>query len=83
MIQGSITGIGKTFLQNIHTDSGPHTAYYSTGTGDLPQAVKVPENEADHPPLSNAEVKNGWSCTSTSYVYKLCFIIMSSRISLN
>ena len=45
-----------SFCQNIHTDSGLHHTYYSMGTRDL----------------SNVEVKNGWSDTSTSYAFKVC-----------
>jgi hypothetical protein len=37
---------------------------------DVSLGVKRPENEADHLPLSNAEVKNAWSYTSTPpYVF--------------
>jgi hypothetical protein len=40
-----------------------HPASYSMGTGFLSPKVK---REVDHSPSSSFEVKNEWSCTSTS-----------------
>jgi len=34
--------------------------------GDLSLGIKRPGYEADHSPPSSAEVKNAWSCISTS-----------------
>jgi hypothetical protein len=42
-----------------------HSASYPMGTGALFLGVKRPGREADHSPPSSAEVKNGWSYTST------------------
>jgi len=36
------------------------------GTGALYLGVKQPGRDADNSPPSNVEVKNAWSCTSTS-----------------
>jgi hypothetical protein len=35
------------------------------GTGPFSPGVKRPEREADHSPISNAEVKNAWRYTYT------------------
>jgi hypothetical protein len=45
-------------------------------SGVLPPGVEWPEDEADHLPLSSAEVKNTWSCKSTAlYVFIACCLI--------
>jgi hypothetical protein len=41
-------------------------ASYPVGPGTLFLGAKRLEREADHWPLSNAEVKNAWSYTSSS-----------------
>jgi len=51
--------------QTVQTLSGVHLSSYSMGTGGFFPAVKRPGRETDHSSLSNAEVKNEWSCTST------------------
>jgi len=43
---------------------GVHPASCSVGTGVLCRGTKRPGREADYSPLSNAEVKNEWMCTS-------------------
>jgi len=87
-IQGSNTGSGKRIFPS---PEHPHCFWAPPhlGTRDLPQGMKLLVNEANHPPLSNVEVKNGWSCTSTSYAFKVCrgetvplTKFMYSRISL-
>jgi hypothetical protein len=40
--------------------SGTHPAFYLMGTGGLSLGIKWLEHEADHSPLSSAEVKNVW-----------------------
>jgi hypothetical protein len=35
--------------------------------GAIPPGKERPVYEADHPPLSRAEVQNEWSCTSTPH----------------
>jgi hypothetical protein len=51
----------KTFfslLDHIHTGSGVHPNFYSTSTGgDHSPEVKWPGREANHSPLTGAEVK--------------------------
>jgi hypothetical protein len=53
------SGRGKKFLsfQNVQTGSVAHQVSYSVGTG-----VKRPGREADHAPVSSADVKNGGNC---------------------
>jgi hypothetical protein len=59
----------------ISLDDRAHPASYPVGTGALSPGVKRPGREADHLPLSNAEVKNTWSYTSTPpYFIALCLI---------
>jgi hypothetical protein len=41
----------------VQTGSEAHPASYPVGTGDLSLRVKRPGREADHSPLSSAEVK--------------------------
>jgi hypothetical protein len=43
----------------VQTGSGAHPASYPKGTSALSSGLKRPEREADHSPLSSAEVKNG------------------------
>jgi hypothetical protein len=46
------------------------------GTGDSFPVIKRPGREADHSPPSGAEVKNAWSCTSTSpYVFMAWYCV--------
>jgi hypothetical protein len=53
-------------LQNIQTSSGAHPVSYSVRTRIFfPPRDKQPEREVAISPPSSAEVKNGWSWTST------------------
>ena len=47
---------GAIFPTTAQTGPGAHPASYTTGAGSLP-GVKRPGRGVDHPPLSNAEVK--------------------------
>jgi hypothetical protein len=49
----------------VQTCSGSYPASYQMGTRDFSMWIKRPGREADHSPLSSAEVKNAWSYTST------------------
>jgi hypothetical protein len=54
----------------IQTGSGVHPASYPMGTGDSFPGVKRQGREADHSPLTSAEVKKMWIYTSTPpYVF--------------
>jgi hypothetical protein len=51
--------INLSLLHSVQTDSGAHPASYPMGTrGSFPRVVKRPGLEADHSPLSSAEIKN-------------------------
>jgi hypothetical protein len=56
-----------SLLHSVKTDYGAHPASYQWVLGTLSPAEKQPGREADHSPLSSAEVKNSWSYTSTSW----------------
>jgi hypothetical protein len=58
-----------TFLFSIASRPvlGPTQAHIQWGPAALSLSVKRSGREADHPPLSSAEVKNPWNCTS--YVF--------------
>ena len=61
------------------------------GSGGYFPGVKLPKTEADNSPPSTAEVKNAWSCTSTSpynFVartradfYLSYFLVLSASVS--
>jgi hypothetical protein len=55
--------VGSILLSNTPSPSGSHPASYRMGRGD---GIKRQEREADHSPLSSAEVKDAWSYTFTS-----------------
>ena len=55
-----------SFLQNIQTTSGAHTATYSVRTGSSLRRVKRLRTEANRTHLCNAEVKDAWSCAFSS-----------------
>jgi hypothetical protein len=50
----------------VQNGSGPTQSPIQCVPGALSLGVKQPEREADHSPLSSAEVKNAWIYTSTS-----------------
>jgi hypothetical protein len=54
----------KTY-RGSRSGCGARPASYPMGTGALSMGVKRPRREADHSPLSSAEVKNLWNYTST------------------
>jgi hypothetical protein len=54
----------------FQTGSGVHPASYPMGTGDSSQEVKRSGREANHSLPSNAEVKNAWSYSSTTPIYR-------------
>jgi hypothetical protein len=49
----------------VHTGSGAHPASYAMGLRGLSLGIKRPGREADHRPLSTAEVKNPFTTTTT------------------
>jgi hypothetical protein len=53
------------FITASRTDLGPTQLPIQWVPGALSLGVKRPGREADHSPLSSAEVKNAWSYTST------------------
>jgi hypothetical protein len=59
--RGSIPGRARRFYQlhNVKIGPGAHPASYLMGTGGSFPEVKRSGREADHPPPSSAEVKNG------------------------
>jgi hypothetical protein len=63
---GSIPSKSKrfSFLQNIQTRSGTHSASYSPDTRGFSVRLKRPKREANHWPPSSAKVKNEWNYTS-------------------
>jgi len=46
-----------SFRRCVQNGSGTHTASYPMGTGGSYLGIRRPEREADHSPLSSAEVK--------------------------
>jgi len=69
MIQGSNTGSVKRLFsspEHAHCLWAPPHLLFNGYRGSSPK------DEAGHPPLSNVEIKNGWSYTSTSYAFKVC-----------
>jgi hypothetical protein len=50
-------------------------------SGVLSKEVKQPGREADHSPTSSAEVKNAWSCTSTSQYVFMSWCLVKHRDS--
>jgi hypothetical protein len=69
-----------SLLHGMQTGSEDHVASYPIF---LP-GVKRPELESDHSPLCSAEVKNAWSCTSTTpYLITLwCLIQVRGNFTL-
>jgi hypothetical protein len=68
--QGSIPNGGKIFFSFLQL-WGPRSLL-----SIVFQGVKWPGHEADHSPLSSAEVKNAWSYTSLPYDFMMrCLII--------
>jgi hypothetical protein len=53
-----------SLLQNVKARSGDHPGS-STGTEINIPGVNRPECKVDHSPRSSAEIKNGWTYTST------------------
>jgi hypothetical protein len=57
---------GDFFLHlRVQTVSGAHPDSYPVGTRGSFPGGKAAGREADHSPLSSAEVKNAWNYTST------------------
>jgi len=48
--------VGARFSAHVQTESGAHPASYTMGAGSFPR-VKLSGGGVDHPPPSNAEVK--------------------------
>jgi hypothetical protein len=74
---GSIPGRDRCFshLHLVQTGSGAHPGSYPMGTGGNSPRVKMLGREADHSPLSSAEFKNAWSCTSTPpYIFMAWYL---------
>jgi hypothetical protein len=55
----------SSFFHVVQTKSGAHPASYPMGTGGSFLREKQPGLEADHSPLTIAEVKRIWISTST------------------
>jgi hypothetical protein len=55
---GDQIAVGASFSALVQTGPGAHPASYTMGTGSF-QGVKQPGCFVDHPPRSNAEVKEG------------------------
>jgi hypothetical protein len=53
--------------QNIQTGAGANSASYSMGTGDSFLGLDLPGRRVDYWAPSNDEVRNEWSCTSTTF----------------
>jgi hypothetical protein len=62
-----------TLSLHIQTDSGARPSLYPMGNGSLTPGVERWEREADHSPPSSAEVKKGWSYTSTPHFVFVLF----------
>jgi hypothetical protein len=59
-----------SLLHIVQTGSGVHPTSYKVGTGGSFPGVKRQGREADHSPLTSAEVKKMWIYTSTPlYVF--------------
>jgi hypothetical protein len=59
-----------SLLHIVQTGSGVYTTSYKMGTGGSFPGVKRQGHEADHSPLTSAEVKKMWIYTSTPpYVF--------------
>jgi hypothetical protein len=59
-----------SFHHSVQTGSVAHTAFYSMGTGALPQDVKRPGREAEHLPPYSADINNFCRYSSTPpYVF--------------
>jgi hypothetical protein len=72
-------GAGNFSLHHrVQTDSGAHPASYPTVTGGSFSRGKAAGRETDHSPPSGAEVKNAWSCTSTSTI-RLHGVVLSFK----
>ena len=54
--RGDRMSVEALFSAPVQTGSGAHPASYTIGTGSFPR-VKRPGRGVDHPPLSNADVK--------------------------
>jgi hypothetical protein len=54
-----------SLLHVVQTGSGVHSDSYPMGTGGSFPGVKRSGREADHSPLTSAEVKKTWVYTST------------------
>ena len=67
---------GRIFVLRVYTDSGPAQPLFWWTLG-----VKKPGNEADHSPLSSAEVKNEWSYTSTTPTCLHVALVLVIRIA--
>jgi len=80
---GWMTGVqfpagAEIFCHNYsHNDSGVQPASYPVGNGILSQGVKWLECEADHYPLTSAEVMKAWSYTFTPpYIFMVWCLSM-------
>jgi hypothetical protein len=49
-------------------------------TGDCPLGVELPRPEADHSPLSSAEVNNEWSYSSTPLIFKCSNFVINLKV---
>jgi hypothetical protein len=55
-------------LYNVHTVSGAHSLSYKMSTRFLSQD-KPPKGDIEYTPPCIVEVKNRWSCTSSSFSF--------------
>jgi hypothetical protein len=71
-----------SFHHRVQNGSGAYPATYPMGTRGSFPGVKQPWCEADHSPLSSAEVKNAWSYTSTPNTSSWRGALLSTGTSL-
>jgi hypothetical protein len=71
-------GLGIFFHHRVQTGSGTHPASYPMGTRGSFPGVKRPGREADHSPLSSAEIKNTLNYTSTPPI-RLQSVVLSKE----
>jgi len=67
---------------SVQTGSAAHPASYPMCVWALSPRVNWLGREADHSPPSSAEVKNGWSCTSSSSYIFVAWCLIKRRIGL-
>jgi hypothetical protein len=62
----------SSLLHSVHSSSEAHPAFYTRGTGALFPGIKRQGREANHSPLSSAEVKNARAIPPLPHVSSWC-----------